>query len=168
MYKRIVEDACLSGLLKQEQLAEFTDEGLLYFLQDRAPSPLLKALRSRHLFKRVVDWPASELDEDFGEWIGNDRRRTRAAEDSLASSLGLRSGELLLDYPEKTPMLGLDIPVLRRDATVERLTDRGISGAINLPRLSEELYRSARWLRVFTARRVDASAADIMRTIADA
>lgn len=168
MYKRIVEDACISGLLKQEQLAEFTDEGLLYFLQDRAPSPLLKALRSRHLFKRVVDWPASELDEDFGEWIGNDRRRTRAAEDSLASSLGLRSGELLLDYPEKTPMLGLDIPVLRRDATVERLTDRGISGAINLPRLSEELYRSARWLRVFTARRVDASEVDIKRTIADA
>lgn len=166
MYKRIVEDACNSGILEQEQLAEFTDEGLLYYLQDHAPSPLLAALRSRHLFKRVVDWPASELDEDFGEWIGNDRKRTRAAEDALASSLGLRSGELLLDYPEKTPMLGLDIPVLRRDATVELLTGRGISGAINLPRLSEELYRSARWLRVFTVRRVDASAEEIMRTIA--
>jgi len=167
MYKRIVEDACLSGVLKQEQLATFTDEGLLYYLQDRAPSPLLAALRSRHLFKRIVDWPASELDDDFGEWIGNDRKRTRAAEDALAARLGLRPGELLLDYPEKTPMLGLDIPVLRRDATVERLTDRGISGAINLPRLSEELYRSARWLRVFTTRRIDTSADDMMRTIAD-
>jgi hypothetical protein len=72
----------------------------------------------------------------------------------------------LLDYPEKTQMLGLDIAVLRRDATVETLTNRGISGAINLPRLSEELYRSARWLRVFTARRVDAPAEDIMRSIA--
>ncbi len=167
MYKRVVEDACLSGILTQQQLVDFTDEGLLYFLQDRAPSPLLNALRSRHLYKRVVDWPASELDEDFGEWIGNDRVRTRAAEDALATSLGLRSGELLLDYPEKTPMLGLDIPVARRDATVELLTDRGIAGAINLPRLSEELYRSARWLRVFTASRLDANAADIMRTIAD-
>jgi HD superfamily phosphohydrolase len=166
MYKRIVEDACIGGTIRQEELASFTDEGLLYFLEQRSPSPLLAALRSRHLFKRVVEWPASELDDEFGEWIGNDRRRTRAAEDALASSFGLRSGELLLDYPEKTQMLGLDIPVLRRDSTVERLTGRGISGAINLPRLSEELYRSARWLRVFTAKRIDTNGDDIMRTIA--
>jgi uncharacterized protein len=165
MYKRIVEDACMSGVLQQEQLVNFTDEGLLYFLEDRTPSPLLTALRSRHLFKRVIEWPSSVLDEEFGEWIGNDRARTRAAEDTLASALGLRSGELLLDYPEKTQMLGLDIPVLRRDGTVERLTDRGISGAINLPRLSEELYRSARWLRVFTAKQVNADTNDIMRII---
>jgi uncharacterized protein len=166
MYKRVVEDACESGTLTQERLVGFTDEGLLYFLQDRAPSPLLTALRSRHLYKRVAEWPASELDDAFGDWIGNDRARTRAAEDAIGSMLGLRSGELLLDYPEKTQMLGLDIAVLRRDATVETLTNRGISGAINLPRLSEELYRSARWLRVFTARRVDASADEIMRSIA--
>jgi uncharacterized protein len=166
MYKRVVEDACERGTLTQERLVGFTDEGLLYFLQDRAPSPLLTALRSRHLYKRVAEWPASELDDAFGDWIGNDRARTRAAEDAIGSMLGLRSGELLLDYPEKTQMLGLDIAVLRRDATVETLTNRGISGAINLPRLSEELYRSARWLRVFTARRVDASADEIMRSIA--
>ncbi|HEX6058925.1 MAG TPA: hypothetical protein VFZ11_07885, partial [Gemmatimonadaceae bacterium] len=49
---------------------------------------------------------------------------------------------------------GLDIPVLRRDGAVRRLTAAGWEGAINLPKLSEELYRSARWLRVFTARRV--------------
>ena len=165
MYKRIVENACISGVLGQEQLASFTDEGLLYFLEEHAPSSMLTALRSRHLYKRVVEWPSSELDDEFGDWIGNDRARTRAAEDRLAASLGIRSGELLLDYPEKTPMLGLDIPVLRRDATVERLTGRGIVGAINLPRLSEELYRSARWLRVFSATRVDADANDILRTI---
>lgn len=167
MYKRLVEDACISGVLRQEQLADFTDEGLLFFLAEHAPSPTLASLRARHLFKRVIDLPASELDDDFGEWIGNDRARTRAAEDSLASLLGVESGEVLLDYPEKTPMLGLDIPVLRRDSTVERLTDRGVSGAINLPRLSEELYRSARWLRVFTARRMKASPEEIIRTLAN-
>ncbi|MDQ2891143.1 MAG: HD domain-containing protein [Gemmatimonadota bacterium] len=166
MYKRLVEDACISGALRQDLLATYTDEGLLYYLEHRAPSPMLHALRARHLFKRVVEWPASELGEEFGEWIGNDRPRTRAAEDTLAKSLGLETGELLLDYPEKTQMLGLDIPVLRRDATVERLTERGISGAINLPRLSEELYRSARWLRVFATGHVDADPAAIMRTIA--
>ena len=52
-------------------------------------------------------------------------------------------------------MLGLDIPVLRRSGEVERLTGEGWSGTINLPSLSEELYESARWLRVFTARRTD-------------
>lgn len=168
MYKRLVEDACISGVLRQEQLVEFTDEGLLFFLAEHAPSAMLAALRARHLFKRVIDRPASELADDFGEWIGNDRARTRAAEDSLASLLGMKSGDVLLDYPEKTPMLGLDIPVLRRDSTVELLTDRGISGAINLPRLSEELYRSARWLRIFTARRVKADPEEIIRTIAAA
>jgi hypothetical protein len=50
-------------------------------------------------------------------------------------------------------MLGLDLPVLRRTGEVERLTGEGWSGTINLPSLSEELYESARWLRVFTARR---------------
>jgi len=65
----------------------------------------------------------------------------------------LGPGELLLDYPVKTQMLGLDIPVLRRSGKVERLTGEGWIGTINLPSLSEELYKSARWLRVFTAKR---------------
>jgi hypothetical protein len=71
----------------------------------------------------------------------------------LAKEFGLAPGELLLDYPAKTQMLGLDIPVLRRNGKVERLTGEGWIGTINLPSLSEELYKSARWLRVFTARR---------------
>jgi hypothetical protein len=61
---------------------------------------------------------------------------------------------LLLDYPVKTQMLGLDIPVRRRNGSVRRLTAAGWEGAVNLPKLSEELYGSARWLRVFTSRRV--------------
>ena len=50
-------------------------------------------------------------------------------------------------------MLGLDLPMLRRDGQVEQLTAKGWEGAINLPRLSDELYKSARRLRVFTAGR---------------
>jgi uncharacterized protein len=37
---------------------------------------------------------------------------------------------------------------------VEHLTSTGLVGALNLPALSEQLYHSARWLRVFAARRV--------------
>ena len=50
-------------------------------------------------------------------------------------------------------MLGLDLPMLRRDGRVELLTAAGWEGAMNLPRLSDEFYRSARRLRVFTAER---------------
>jgi hypothetical protein len=60
-------------------------------------------------------------------------------------------------------MLGLDIPVLRRDGSVRRLTAEGWEGAINLPKLSEELYRSARWLRVFACRPVKVSHEAIAR-----
>ena len=77
-----------------------------------------------------------------------------AVEDELARQLGLAAGELLLDYPVKTKMLGLDIPVLRRNGGVRRLTAEGWEGAVNLPKLSEELYGSARWLRVFAATRI--------------
>jgi HD superfamily phosphohydrolase len=151
MYKRLVDDACRAGTLTNDQLVQFTDEGLLFYLSDRAPSRLLQALRGRQLYKRAAEWPASELEEGFAEWIGDDRQRTVQAENRIAEAMRLTPGEVLLDYPEKTQMLGLDIPVVRRNALVERLTDRGIVGAINLPVLSQELYRSARWLRVFTA-----------------
>jgi hypothetical protein len=65
----------------------------------------------------------------------------------------LNPGELLLDYPTKTQMLALDLPVQRRNGEVFRLTTGGES-ANNLPKLAEEFYRSARWLRVFTCRPV--------------
>ena len=78
-------------------------------------------------------------------------------EDQLARELTLEPGQVLLDYPMKTQMLGLDIPVKRRDGDIERLTGQGWPGTINLPSLSEALYTSARWLRVFTVRRMNIS-----------
>ena len=68
-----------------------------------------------------------------------------------------QAASLLLDYPAKTEMLGLDIPVLRRDGRIEQLTHQTSGTTINLPKLAEEFYRSARWLRVFTARPVKLS-----------
>jgi hypothetical protein len=83
-------------------------------------------------------------------------------EDALAAELGLTPGELLLDYPAKTQMLGLDLLVQGRGGGTRRLTSAGWPAAMNLPRLSEELYRSARWLRVFTVRRLDVPAARLL------
>jgi len=154
MYKRLVDGALRAGSLSAETLAAYTDEGLLYELARRAPSPLLAALRERRLYKRVFECPAAELPAGRGEWIADDRALVVAVEDQLAREVGLAPGEILLDYPVKTQMLGLDIPVLRRNGRVRRLTAEGWEGAINLPTLSEELYRSARWLRVFACRPV--------------
>ncbi len=149
--------ALRAGSLSAETLAAYTDEGLLHELARRAPSPLLSALRERRLYKRVFECPAAELPPERGEWIADDRALVVAVEDQLARELGLAPGELLLDYPVKTQMLGLNIPVLRRSGSVRRLTAEGWEGAINLPTLSEELYRSARWLRVFACRPVPLS-----------
>ncbi len=66
----------------------------------------------------------------------------------------MQPGELLLDYPAKTQMLGLDLLIQRPYGDVRRVTAAGWEGVINLPRLSEEFYRSARWLRVFTSVRM--------------
>ena len=157
MYKRMVEDALHSGAIDAQLLPSYTDEGLLHRLEHAAPTPLLDALKSRRLYKRALEWPASQLDDGVGEWVATDRDRTRQAEDELASEFGLAQGELLLDFPIKTQMLGLDIPVKRRDGDIERLTGQGWPGTINLPSLSEALYTSARWLRVFTVRRMNVS-----------
>ncbi len=153
MYKRLVEDAVKAKVVDVQSLARHTDEGLMHTLESDGPTPLLVALKERKLYKRAAEWPAADLDDDMVEWIATDRKRVAEAEDALAKEFGLVPGELLLDYPVKTQMLGLDIPVLRRSGKVERLTGEGWIGTINLPSLSEELYKSARWLRVFTAKR---------------
>ncbi len=163
MYKRLVESALSAGSLEAGTLAAFTDEGLLHALEERSPTALLTALRDRRLYKRAFECPAAELPPEIGEWIADDRALVVRVEDQLAAELGMQPGEVLLDYPMKTQMLGLDIPVRRRSGGVRRLTAEGWEGAVNLPKLSEELYGSARWLRLFTARRVTVSREAIIR-----
>jgi len=160
MYKRLVEDALRDGALEGQELASFTDEGLLHRLESRTDGTLLAALRERRLHKRAYECPAGELPEGAGEWIATDRPLAIAAEDALADELRLLPGDVLLDFPIKPQMLGLDLPVVRRDGSVQRLTAAGFPGAINLPLLSEQLYRSARVLRVLVSRGTDPFATD--------
>lgn len=154
MYKRLVSDALDAGSLTAGQLASYTDEGLLLGLEAKGGHPLLARLRERRLYKRALEIPAADLAQASGEWIADDWRRTMSVENDLAVKVGLAPGELLLDYPAKTEMLGLDMPVLRRDGRIDQLTAQSAGGTINLPTLAEDLYRSARWLRVFVARPV--------------
>ena len=165
MYKRLVEDALRARAIDPDLLPTLTDEGLIHLLEHSHPSPLLDALRTRRLYKRALEWPASQLDDGFGEWISTDRDKVRDAEKELAGQLGMKEGEVLLDFPMKTEMLGLDIPVKRRSGQIEQLTGQGWPGSINLPMLSNELYLSSRWMRVFVARRTDVPAAMVKALI---
>jgi uncharacterized protein len=162
MYKRLVSDALAAGAVRADAIVGYTDEGLLAHLGRTAPAPLLTALLGRRLYKRALEWPAAELAGGAAEWIATDPALVVAVEDYLAERAGLAHGELLLDYPTKTQMLGLDIPVLRRSGAIERLTPENLIGSINLPSLSDELYQSARWLRVFVARRTTLPAASVL------
>ena len=162
MYKRLVDEALAAGDVDARTLSTFDDEGLLHRLAGRGASPLLSALRERRLYKRVLECPAAELPDERLEWIPDNRALTIEMEDRFAVELGLAPGELLLDFPAKTQMLGLDLPVQRRSGEVGRLTTAGLEGVINLPMLSEQLYRSARWLRVFAARRIDVSRNELL------
>jgi uncharacterized protein len=165
MYKRMVDDALRANALVETDLASFTDEGLLHRLETvDASAPLLSALRGRRLHKRAADLATVELPPE-SEWIAMNPSLVYAAETALARELGMAPGELLLDFPAKPQMLGLDIPVVRRGGHVERLTAEGIAGSVSLPTLSEELYRSARRLRVFVAVSRDVPLDAILRVV---
>ncbi|MDX2185004.1 MAG: HD domain-containing protein [Gemmatimonadaceae bacterium] len=166
MYKRLVDDAARAGRVDVARIGSYSDEGLLHALDDAGQTPMLDALRTRRLFKRALDVPAAELDDPEAlDWISDDRERARAAEDALARTHGLAPGDLLLDYPAKTQMLGLDIPVVKREGSVEWLTTAGMAGAIDLPLLSTQFYRSARWLRVFSRVPLHLDAANVLAAL---
>ena len=169
MYKRLVAVAIDTGAVAGDTVARFTDEGLLVHLDTPSLVPearhLLDAIRIRRMHKRAYECPAAALGDSVGEWIASDYRLTRRVEDAFASELGLARGAVLLDYPAKTQMLGVDIPMQRRDGRVVHLTAEGWEGALNLPRLSDELYRSARRLRVLTADRAPVPADRVVRVL---
>jgi uncharacterized protein len=180
LYKRVVGDALDAGLIAGEELVGATDEGLLHLLAERAAAAQggtdsegaaepaarvaagVAALRSRRLPKRAAEVSAGELvDEPGTEWLQVDSPLKRRVEDRLAVELSVGEGGVHLDFPEKPAMFGLDLLLLRRTGEVIRLGPAGYAGLIGLPRIADELYRSARMLRLYVAgerREVPASA----------
>ncbi|MCH7908492.1 MAG: HD domain-containing protein [Candidatus Hydrogenedentes bacterium] len=165
LYKRIIEEAVTAGLIDSEELVGPTDEELLYEVARRAESEdsevaerivtrWIPALRNRRLPKRALELTAADLvGRVVEDWAVTDTPFKRRVEDGLAQELGLEPGEVFIDFPAKQAMFQLDLLLLRRDGRVERLGPGGLPGVIDLPRLAEELYRTARVLRVFTFER---------------
>lgn len=150
MFKRAVRATVARGRMSAAELADATDDVLGARLAQHDPTGLAARLRERRLHKRALDLPASEV-AGIPEWVSDDPDRLEDAEDRLAAEWGLEPGDVLVDFPRRSAMLGVDLPLLTREGRVERLTDAGRAGQLGLPRIAEELYASARRFRIFTA-----------------
>jgi hypothetical protein len=152
MFKRAARGAVRRGTVTAQGVADLTDESFMQLLESRDSGKLPAAIRARRLYKRALDLPASEVTARPEAWIAEDPDLVERVEDAVAAEVGLSPEELLLDFPAREDMLSVDLPLRLRDGSVERLTDEGRAGHLGLPRIAGELYRSARRLRVFTAR----------------
>ncbi len=151
MFKRAVRAAVAAGGLRAEEIAEETDGALMERLFTADPTGLARAVHERRLYKRALDLPASELPGDAGDWAGEDPDLLERVEDAAAAEMGLERGSLLLDYPARANMLAVNLLLKTREGRIERLTGEGRAGHLGLPRIADELYRSARRFRVFTS-----------------
>ncbi|HEX8274624.1 MAG TPA: HD domain-containing protein [Longimicrobiaceae bacterium] len=178
LYKRLVQEALDAGVLRPAELVGKTDEQLLWTLELRAEGrddpgarrvagKWIPALRGRRLPKRALEIPGDAVRElPVDGWIAQDTDLLRRLEDHLAARLGLGPGEVFVDYPEKPRMMGLDLLALRRGGAVQRLTEGGSAGLIDLPRVSDELYHTARVFRVFTAERREVAPGEVLPLLA--
>ena len=162
MFKRAVRRAVADGVLTQPAIAEATDGGLMTILLASDPTGLAAQVQERRLFKRALDVPASDVPADAQSWLDEDPGLLERVEDAVAVEAGLAAGQLLLDFPARTSMLAVDLPLRTRSGGVERLTDAGRAGQLGLPRVADALYESARRLRVFTAERASARLEGLM------
>jgi len=165
MFRRLVRRAVADGRLRAEDVAVATDDALIQDLQGRDPTGLARALRERRLAKRALDVPATDLPAVLADWPSQDPDLLERVENRLASEVGLAAGELFLDFPAKQNMLGLDLPMVRRDGSVVHLAGGEGAAHLGLPRVAAELYRSARRLRVFTTRSATVPAARIIALV---
>ncbi len=151
MFKRAVRRAVRCGWVTAETIAESTDDALMELLISKEPVGLAASIRARRLHKRALDLPASEVPGSAQPWVTDDPELLERVEDAIAPQAGLPAGGVLIDFPARSGMLGVNIPLRTRSGTVERLTDAGRAGQLGLPRVADELYRSARRLRIFVA-----------------
>ena len=165
LYKRLVQDAVDARVIAADDLVGRSDEGLLTLVEARAGASdapgarrvllhWLPGLRNRRLPKRALEVSGESLRHaPLAAWFETDPELRRALEDRLAGELGLPTGGVFIDYPAKPQMMGLDLLLRQRDGATQRLTESGRAGLIDLPRIADELYHSARVFRVFTVER---------------
>ena len=142
--------ATLGGVVVTAEDSAYEDARRVFYRSfDRRPAAVVKPTDAREV-SQVVSLAR----------VAGAELAVRSGGHSLAGH-GVSEGGIVLDLSE-LQMLDLDLPVVRRSGGVRRLTAAGLEGAINLPVLSEQLYQSARWLRVFAVRRVDVPRVELL------
>ena len=165
MFKRAVRAAVARGSVLMGGIAEATDDGLMELLLTRDRNQLAACVRTRRLYKRALELPASDVGA-AEPWVSDDPDLVEQVEDRLAQEIGLAPGELLLDFPTRESMLAVDLPLRTRGGGIERLTDEGRAGSLGLPRVADELYQSARRLRIFVARPIERTLDGVVTLVA--
>ncbi|MCZ6858585.1 MAG: HD domain-containing protein [Gemmatimonadetes bacterium] len=151
MFKRAVRTALAHGELTVDAVAHSTDEGLMQRLRETHGNEIALRLRQRKLYKRLVDIAGEEVPEDAGDWVAECPDLVERVENKLAAKLQLQPGEVLLDFPAKAKMIEVDMPLLRKDGTVEPLAASDGTSQLGIHRIADELHARARRLRVFAA-----------------
>ncbi len=151
MFKRAVRTALAHGELTVDAVAHSTDEGLMQRLRETQGNEMATRLRQRKLYKRLVDIAGEEVPQDAGDWVAECPDLVERVENKLAANLQLRPGEVLLDFPAKAKMIEVDMPLLRKDGTVEPLAAPDGTTQLGIHRIADELHARARRLRVFAA-----------------
>jgi HD superfamily phosphohydrolase len=161
MFKRAVRWAVAKGELTPSEIAIGTDATLSVALMHDDPTGLGRAVQERRLHKRALDLSATEVPHDVQPWLHERPELLEQVEDRVAREVGVKPGQLLIDYPSRDSMLSVDLPLRTREGKVERLTEEGRAGTLGLPRVADELYRSARRFRVFTSAKPNGKLAKI-------
>jgi HD superfamily phosphohydrolase len=151
MFKRTVRDAIAGNHLTIDTIAHSTDEELMAHLRAVQSNALALRLRQRRLYKRVVDIAGQDVPERSGDWVADSPDFVEQVENRLAHELKLEPGEVLLDFPAKAKMIEVDMPLLRKDGTVESLGTPNGAAQLGIQRMADELHARARRLRVFAA-----------------
>lgn len=166
MFKRLVREALIDRVLDPGSLLEATDDALVHDLAAEDRTGIAAALRERRLYKRALELLPGELPAPLPAWLRGDAARLAKAEDALARRVGLGPCELLIDLPHKEAMLGLDLPIVRRDGSVEQLTQKGWPGRMDLPPFAASLAESACRLRVFVRRPAEVTRGALLEVLA--
>ena len=127
-------------------------------------APCSAALRERRLHKRAFECPAAILPPDAARV---DRRRSRAhrrgRERARRASSDSPPAICCSTIRRRRRCSGSTCSCSAATAKCGDSRPTGWEGAINLPKLSEEFYQSARWLRVYTSERIAIDPESILR-----
>jgi uncharacterized protein len=174
LYQRMVQKSVELSLINAHELTMESDDGLLTLLQQRVTArrgedavqrieAWLSAVRDRRLPKRALEIPAAALRGCASEsWLPGDPELRAALESRLAVELGVEQGSVFLDYPTRERLLETDLLVLSSSGTILRSSQEGHPALLDLRRLADELYYTARAFRVFTVERREVDAARML------